>query len=157
MHPAVGVRFVHYECSMTPIAAPSRYEIQVTTLDLLDDCPTWCMYSHRTESTPWLDRLLGIRKRWSNSEVVIGPPIYHPVFMNGRVCGDFMSQVQFLNYWRCRTMAVWKVVGPKELIAELDGNSGGRQLPYNGAWSDQQIAEALPVALHLCQHEIPGD
>ncbi|MFZ1007878.1 MAG: hypothetical protein WAN65_13640, partial [Candidatus Sulfotelmatobacter sp.] len=99
-------------------AAPSSFVVVVTP-NLLTSCPIW----HDIQfcpKTPCLERIYRLRERWSHREVTITAP------SNPRLAaGDLHRSLQTLSYWQCRSLFLWQVTGPAELLADLDGDIHG--------------------------------
>jgi hypothetical protein len=134
--------------------APSESSsVQVETLDLLHACPIWHADYLSCGGAPavFWRRVFRLRERWSHRTVVIAAPCDR----NEILAADWHTSWQLLAYSQCRTTVLWRAVGPPELLADLRGNNSGRPLPWHR--SNEEVAEAAPLSLFLCQHEIRGD
>jgi hypothetical protein len=136
---------------------PNKFCVQVESMNLLDACPIWrSEFSRCTKnslSTPFLEYVFDLRKRWSHRVLTVAAPIDHWLWMGQR--GEYeprvnlLSTLQGLAYWQCRTDMLWRVIGPQELVGDLRWVE-----PHLAGWNG---GSAHPLELHLCQHEIRGD
>jgi hypothetical protein len=120
--------------------------ILAETKDLLVSCPIWeFLYPNSVLqcNLPYFRRAYAIRRAWSHRVVELAWPC-DPCIPYYRE-HDGMTFCQWFFRHRCRTVVLWKVVGPEALMADLAGD------PHN------PDAGARQLNLYLCQHEIRGD